>query len=253
MLVSWTQLKSLIGNNLLPYKYIDPGDGNYYLFAVDLPFQYECTIAQDGGDDQIDFETNYKNNAMTTINQMDIDGAMIVRLKAAKKGWTYASTPIEIITAKVGADLYSKLPDGITDRNWTTVSTYDVQGNPVISDPGDGTANATITETIVDFEPPFDYEIIGGELRSSKNITDDVRLWIVAVPDVPAQFGGSKEMAGGINLKYLVPGNVYSVDGRVTKALTYDSKKHTGKIRLIFRHPAGVQEQLSIVFEIYKQ
>ncbi len=252
--LTWTKLKSLIIDGGLPYRFLDNGGGFYRIFAVDNPFQYECLICQDGGPDQLDFEANFKDKSDISIAQIDVDGAEIVRVKAAKKGWTYGAISTEFTTSVVGGNLYCKLSDGKTNRGWGIISTYDIDNNIVTTpDPGDNSINNTIVKTVLDFEPNVDYEIIGGELRTAQTITGDLRLWIIAAPDVPASVGGSKEMAGGINLKYLTPGNVYSVDGRVTKLLSYNATFHTSKIRLILLHPPGLQEQLSIVFEIYRQ
>jgi hypothetical protein len=122
-----------------------------------------------------------------------------------------------------------------------------------ITTAGEGGANlATATKTILDFEPPHDYEIIGGSLRTVTSIDTDMRLWIVAVPDISAAYGGSKEMASNINLRYLTPGNVYDVDGRVSKYLSYNATYHTNKLRFIFTYPAGTTEELSITLEHYK-
>ncbi len=246
--LTWADLKTQLATGI-PYRYLSIS-GNYYIYAVDGNFTFECVVRQNNGDDQIDFETNYKTLAFTTFSQFDTDGAAIVRNKAAKRGWTFCSMPFEFETARLNDTLYSKDSAG-ADRSFITLKAYDGGGSEVTT-PGILDANyATIVKTVIDFEPPYDYEIIGGDLRTLTTITSDMRLWLIAAPDVPAPTG-SKEMGGGINLRYLSPGNVWSVDGRVTKYATYNATFHTSKIRLIFKYPAGTNENLAVTIQLYK-
>jgi len=247
MKLDWIVLKSLITTASLPYKYINL-DGNYHVFAVDAPFNYQATIAQDGGSDQLDFETNFKSTAFVTTSQFDSDGAQIVRNKAAKKGWTYSATPFEFTTSDINS-LYSTSFDGI-NRSWITMKNYDVDGVQIT----DSINNSLAVKTIIDFMPTFDYEVIGGTLRITSSLgNNDLRLWIVAVPDFTKQQGGSKEMAGGLNLKFLSPGNQYQVDGRVSKQLNYNSGIGTNKLRFILEYSIGLSESIAIDVELFKQ
>lgn len=249
MKLDWTSFKNTINTGLLLFRYFELADC-YLLMASDEPFVFECTLPKDGGDDQTDFDINYKAKAVPTVSQLDTDGAFIVRNKAAKKGWTFCSMPIEFETARLSDTLYSKDSAG-TDRSFITMKSYDNSGIEVTTA---GLLNAnysTIVKTVIDFEPPYDYEIIGGDLRTLNTISADLRLWLIAVPDIAAPTG-SKEMGGGINLKYLSPGNIWSVDGRVTKYATYNATYHTNKVRMIFKYPAGTNESLQIVIQLYK-
>lgn len=210
------------------------------------------TYTQNQNDiDKVDFENNFKALGNQALTQSDTDGAQIVRNKAARKGWTYCSLPFEFETSKLSDTLYAKDFQG-NDRTFITMKVYDGDDNEV-TEPGLANINlTTIVKTVIDFEPHYDFEIVGGELRTLTTIADDLRLWLVAVPDIPANMGGSKEMGGGINLRYLAPGNVFAVDGRVTKFAAYNAIYHTNKIRLIFKYPAGLTEALQITVELYK-
>lgn len=247
--IDWTTFKAFAALSL-PYKYIENSD-SYLVYVADSPFTYECTVLKDSSTPQTEFESTYKSVAFSTFSQMDTDGAAVVRNKAAKKGWTYAAIPIEFQTAKLSDSVYSKLADG-TDRAGITLKAYDIS-DVEVTVPGTADANlATIVKTVLDLEFPYDYELIGGSLRTLTSIVDDMRLWIIAVPDIPAGSGGSKEMTGGLNLRYLAPGNEFRVDGRVSKYLSYNATYHTNKLRFIFTYPAGVNESLLITMEIYK-
>lgn len=193
-----------------------------------------------------------KDSVIVDIQEIDVDGAQIVRLKAAKKGWTYCATPIEFQTSRLSDTLYSKLVDG-TSRPGITMKSYNAQDQEVIT-PGLLNANySTIVKTVIDFEPNHDYEIIGGFIRTINDITADIRIWIIAVPDIPSGSGGSKEMVGGLNLNYMKPENTFFVDGRVTKMLPYNESLHTNKLRFVLKYPAGANESIVINLEYYKE
>jgi len=185
-------------------------------------------------------------------NNKDTDGAMIVRPKAAKKGWSFWAVPVEITTSTIGGALFCQTSDG-TNLPWVSCKIYNSE-NIEITVPGVLDANlGTCVKTVIDFEPTFDFEIIGGALRVNSNPLQDVRLWIVAAPDIPAAFGGSKEFASGINLKFLAPDSSFEIDGRVSKFVIYDPLTHQGKIRIILKHPAGLQLNTQIIIHMYRQ
>jgi len=180
------------------------------------------------------------------LNQIDNDKAQIVRVKAAKRGWVYSAISMEFCTGAINTK-FSEDADG-NDRDWISIKYYDGYDQEVT----EVEFESTIVKTVVDFMPPYDYEVIGGSLRTLASIENDLRLWIIAVPDIPISFGGSKEMASGINLKFMSSGNVYDVDGRVSKMLVYDPIYKTNKLRLLFKQPPNTREYLSVVIELYR-
>lgn len=256
MRLDWTPFKGAINAGGLLFRYFELDDC-YLIFAVDEPFTFECTLPKDGGADQIDFDGNYKAKASPSVSQFDTDGAQIVRNKAAKKGWTFCSMPIEIATSRLQSgntdatdDMYAKDYLG-NARTFITHKIYD-NSDVEITAPGLLGANYnTAVKSVIDFEPPYDYEVIGGDIRTLSAINADIRLWLIAVPDIAAPTG-SKEMGGGINLRYLSPGNVWEVDGRVTKFATYNASFHTNKIRLLLKYAAGTHENLQVIIQLYK-
>jgi hypothetical protein len=184
-------------------------------------------------------------------NNKDIDGAMIVRTKAAKKGWSFWAVPIEINTSTIDASVFCKDSAG-NNIPGISAKIYDSEGIQ-ITVPGLANINLSLaTKTVIDFEPPFDYEMIGGALRINSNPAQDVRLWIVGAPDIPAQFGGSKEFASGINLKFLAPDSTFDIDGRVSKYVTYNPVDHRGKLRIILTHPPGLNLNCQIIIHTYR-
>ncbi len=249
--VPWSALKQ-VANLKGTLQYIEDTD-NIYVFLVDGSFYLTCIINKHVDKESVeDFETNYKPTANLNLWQNDTDGAQIVRLKAAKKGWSFWAVPVEITTSTLSGSLYCKDSSEV-DIPGVSCKIYN-SNNQEITTAGVLNANLnTCVKTVIDFEPTFDYEIIGGALRINSNPAQDMRLWIVGAPDIPAQYGGSKEFASGINLKFLGPDSSFEVDGRVTKFLTYDPNTHQGKMRMILRHPAGAQVNMQLVIHLYRQ
>lgn len=249
--LEWSDYKSFVTTRGLSIQWLDDSQF-YYLYAIDGALQIECLLDKNPSDstDLDDFEDNYKTAANTNLAQLDTDGAQIVRNKAAKKGWTFCSLPFEFETARLSDTLFSQDSAG-NARSFITLKAYDVSNNEVTTPGLAGVNYASIVKTVIDFEPPYDYEIIGGDIRTLTSIASDMRLWLIAAPDIAAPTG-SKEMGGGINLKYLAPGNVWSVDGRVTKFASYNATYHTNKIRLILKYPAGTNENLQVIVQLYK-
>jgi hypothetical protein len=253
--LDWTTFKSKIDSKGLFPQWISL-PLQYDIRAIDGSFEFQCLLDKNPSDttDLTDFETNYRDStsANLRLSQKDTDGAVIVRNKAAKSGWTYAAIPLEFETARLSSSIVALLSDNSTTRPGMTLKAYNAAGTEVTT-AGLLDANlATITKTIVDIELPYDYELIGGSLRTLTSIDTDMRLWIIAVPDIPAGSGGSKEMCGGLNLRYLAPGNEFRVDGRVSKYMTYNATYHTNKLRFILYYPAGTNESLSVSLEIYR-
>lgn len=250
--LNWTNFKAQLTTGGLPYRYFSI-DSTYFIYAVDGQFEYETSIPQTdpASTDQTDFETNFKNTAYTTFSQFDTDGVNIVRIKAAKRGWSFWALPIEITTSTISGSLHAKDAGG-TDIPGLVCKIYDAS-NVEITTPGLLDANLlTCVKTVLDFEPAFDYEMIGGALRINSNPSADIRLWIVGAPDIPAIYGGSKEFASGVNLKFMAPDSLFEIDGRVTKYVTYNASDHRGKLRVILKHPAGTQINLQAIIHSYR-
>jgi hypothetical protein len=248
--LNWTNFKSQVTAGTLPYRYLDIDD-IYYIYAIDGSFEYETSIIKDGNDDQTDFEATLKPVAFTTFTQFDVDGANVVRIKAAKKGWSFWAVPIEITTSTLNGSVYCKDASG-TDVPGITCKIYDINNTEIVTDNILGLGINDCVKTVLDFEPTFDYELIGGALRINSNPSQDIRLWIVGAPDIPAIYGGSKEFASGINLKFLAPDSSFEIDGRVTKYVTYSNVTHSGKIRIILKHPEGLQVNMQLVIHTYR-
>jgi hypothetical protein len=203
-----------------------------------------CLVPKDDGADCVDFETNFKS--LGNKSSSDIDGVMLVRPKAARKGATFQLNSPEFTTSTVGS-LAHKAVNG-SDLNQCTLKFYDAN-NVELTTQQD--CDTLCVKTVLDFEPPFDYELIGGNARVAATINENVRLWVTAVPDIPYAYGGSRMMAQNVNLRFNAPGIGIDLDGKVSKALVYSNTLHTNKLRVTITHPAGSKHLLSIWFYIF--
>lgn len=249
MMVEWPILKSFVDTKFLSIQWMDDGN-TYFLKAIDGTFSMECRLSKSNQNSYLsEFEATYK--ALGNQSFSDIDGIPFMRLKASKKGWSFWAVPIEITTSTISGTIYAKDASG-TDIPGISCKIYNGDDQEITT-PGVLNANLnTCVKTVLDFEPAFDYEMIGGALRINSNPSSDVRLWIIGAPDIPAGSGGSKEFASGVNLKFLAPDSSFEIDGRVTKYVSYNAVTHQGKLRVILKHPAGTQVNMQIIIHTYK-
>ena len=246
--VSWTELKNFIDNRSLSCQYLDIG-GKYYITAIDGLYALSCEMLKDGGSDQTDFDTNYKSEGNKSFT--DADGATVIRPKAAKKGWTYHMCGIEFETSVLNS-IYHKDVNG-NDLNETTYKLYDSNDNEITVQ---ATADTDCVKTVIEFEPTYDYEIIGGTIKyidSTNPLNTDFRVWVIAVPDLTPAQGGSKVMVESVNLQYVDPANGVEADGRASKLMAYDATYHTNKLQITVKHPAGGKEKFMLALELFRQ
>jgi hypothetical protein len=179
---------------------------------------------------------------------MDAEGAVFSRTKAAPAGWHFQLRCVEITTSSVSG-CFTENVDGSTSGNFITATFKDIAGNTLTTQES---VDTDCVLTIVDFEPSWDYEMIGGQLFQSAAPSSRVVLHVVAVPDVPAAYGGSVEFGKSINLQHIGQAGGINMDGRASKRLTYSATYHTNKLRMTFRHTAGMQHSCLLVFELFK-
>jgi hypothetical protein len=134
-----------------------------------------------------------------------------------------------------------------TDRNFTVLKFYDVNGNEITDQP---TLDTDCVETVIDWMPTYDYALVGGSGDTYDNLSSDVRLYVVAVPDIPAPTG-SKVMINGANFRYMSNKEII-VDGKAAKHMSYDAVYATNKLRFIIKHGAGEKFNFALTCSFYK-
>lgn len=250
MELQWSGFKAIVIARSLSIQWIQ-NTSDYQLMIIDGQMVYTCQLDRNPTDttDLTEFETTYKPLGNASFS--DIDGIPFMRLKASKKGWSFWAVPIEITTSTLLGSVFCKSVAGV-DVPGITCKIYKADDSEITTA---GLLNANLalcTKTVLDFEPAFDYEMIGGSVRINSNPGQDLRLWIIGAPDIPAIYGGSKEFASGVNLKFLAPDNSFEIDGRVTKYVTYNATTHQGKLRVVLKHPAGLNVNMQLVIHTYR-
>ena len=233
-------------------EYTIPVDNGLVLKCANLEVLLAAIASGDAsiGDGEVFFtslndQLNYLKGVDTTPK--DTDGSTINRMKAAKTGWTYHLTAPEFITSTIGS-LYHKSIAG-TDLSEVTVKYYNASDVELTTQ---GSCDTDCVKTVFTFEPTWDYEIIGGTIKTEGQVTEDVRVWVIAVPDIPAAYGGSKVMVQCLNMKFIDPNNGIETDGRASKYMTYSATYHTNKIQATIKHPAGCKISMTIAFDLYR-
>ena len=248
MNVDWSTFKAFVTARSVSIQYVLVAD-TYWLKAFDGPFELSTTIFKHTtppvGGEQEEFETNFIPISNTSYT--DGEGSLLNKLKMAPKGWTYQLRNIGLKTSTINS-LANDDHEG-NDLGGVTLKFYDnVDAEITVQ----GTADTDCVKTVLDIEPAYTYEVIGGWLSVHENITDDIRLYVVGAPDVPEYLGGSKLMIANLNARYIDPSERILLDGRTTKRMTYDAVYHTSKLRLILLHAAGIAKDFQISLEIFK-
>lgn len=180
-------------------------------------------------------------------SQVDEDGTQIITPKYAPKGWTYMARAIEIQTSQLDS-VYSKQYDG---TNWGDV-TLKCYNSSDVEITVQSTADTDCVKTVVDWEPIYNYSIVGASATVDASFTGDLRVWALAVPDIPYSLGGSKRMISGVNMRFHGAKETFEFDGRTSKRMLYDATYHTNKIRIFYKHNAGEKINVMVIWNHYR-
>lgn len=242
--IHWSDFKTFVDDRKVPIHESSLGS-DYLLEAFDGPVYRECKVSA-GSADHTDYTTNYQ--AAANISMTDSNGIMLSRVKVTESGWAYQAHTVEFETG-VLSSLYNK-DHTEADLGLATLKCYNSSGTEMTTQ-----LNATLgaVETVIDWEPDFDYEIIGGTFYQANVPATDVRMWVIAAPDIPAAYGGSVHfLEGGINLKMIGSSQSINTDGRTSKKLIYVEGTGSTKLRLVVRHGIGVTAPILIRFDIFR-
>jgi len=246
---SWQEIKSFLdsrGKSLLQFT---ETQDYYYIQCIDGSFFLEFDLWKDTSDSDTlnDFEQNYKPYGNKNLYPRDSDNSPLNRTKITRSGWHYQIHNIELETSRLEIS-HSKDENG-NDLNFCSMKCFDSTGSEITQESNLGNC----VKTILSWEPTHDYEILGAFLYQGSKPNSDVRIWTIGVPDISYPNGGSRIFVqGGLNLKFLPIQNPFKVDGRVPKYMAYDKDQHTNKFDLIVTHPAGINHQMMLAFEIFK-
>ena len=113
--------------------------------------------------------------AIGYIPPKDNSGRPINRNAATESGWAYVADFLQFETSQLNS-LRHTLVDG-TDSTYCSIKFYDASDVELTTQPA---IDASCVKTVVDFAPPYDYELIGGSFRqyTSPLDTDNCFLWV---------------------------------------------------------------------------
>jgi hypothetical protein len=177
---------------------------------------------------------------------LDDEGRITIRNTTARNG-TFHLRCFTFYTSDP-TKLFNRKPDGSSYGD-VNVKCYDAGGAEITSAP-----YSNAVRTVVDFEPTYTYEIIGGNLYLPADLksgtTDQWFGSAIGVPDVPANMGGSIDYVCGINIE--AADSPVDIDARATSRMVQDNNYHSNKIRLVLHHPTGVSKRFQMALEIYE-
>ena len=177
------------------------------------------------------------------IPERDADGAILQRVKQASQGFTYQARAMEIETS-VLSSLVNIHEDG---SSWGdgTLKFYDSSDVELTTQ-----ANIDLycVKTVLQWNPTYSYDLIGGFLEQISTPLVDIRLWAIGAPGI-----ADKVMINGVNLRYLTSGDRLLIDGRTSKYMQYiGAAPNANAMQMVFKHPTAYKMKIMVVWEHFK-
>ena len=243
--IDWASMKSFISSRSANYHEISYGL-DYFIEAYDGPIKRICKLV-DGSSNHTDYVDNYQSGAGNKERKRDFDGDDFVRIKNSSDGYTFQARFMQFETSKLGS-IINKKHDG---SNWAdaTIKFYD---NADVELTTQASIDTSCVKTVLDWEPTYDYDLIGGSIQLLSVPLTDVFMWCIGVPDLTEAQGGSKVMINNMNMIYLDLKETFKIDGRTSKHMVYNATYHTNKMRKVITHDAGTKCKMELCWEHYK-
>lgn len=227
---------------------IDPSDYALYARSSDTITALSSgdLVYNDGAQDILDVASaTLALQGNVQIFPTDVDGRPEMRTAVAEPGAHYEPQCIQIKTSEIGSSGYVYEDEDGNDLGFVTCKIYNAS-DVEITDPLN---RLTAVKTVIDWEPTYNYSIIGAVALIPDTPAADIRMWVKGLPDVmPTSF-----LSGGINLKHVGALNGLNTDGRTSKYLKYaDPVPGTNKMRIILKYPILTEWSMSMIWEIYK-
>lgn len=242
IMITWDQFKNIFDTSKCYFTSINLGN-YYYILCKDTMLYCHVAITDPANEEQTEYENNYYQFANKNI--YDNSGRSLARIAIAESGNGISCHAFEVETSKLGS-FFSKIDDNSTDCEGFTFKLYKDDSSEITQESDE--QYCVLTEVI--FEPTYDYEAIGGTIHHMAKPTSAVRVYLTAIPDVPAY---TKYMCkGGLDMRYMEASEHFVLDGRAPKLLQYDENYHTNKLRFRFYTEPGYNHKLCIRIEYYK-
>ena len=247
MEMNWTQFKNYI--NETGYDILMVETDFFYSLKTSPGPEFTCEISKRvASTDRTDFENNYKDTCNPTRHLFDTDGRPLSKKLITQEGWWLSCLIFSFQTGKYDS-LHAKESDNSTNISGFTHKIYDSNNDEITSSENETNA----VKTIIEYMPPFDFDFIGAEVYQPAMPTNDIFGYMVAVPDISEESGGSKAMCkGGFNFRCLGP-NGFTLDGRATTRMNYNATYKTNKLQFLIYYPTYEVHDLMIRLEHYRE
>lgn len=247
LVVTWTQMKSFYDSvsSAAFINYIDLST-HYYVWLSYRDQKVYVPALEKGTSECIQFEASYKSKC-------NIAEWPRVRITTCKINKKLHDRYISFQTA------HGEHEGHMDNTDWEDKDYGDAVYKMIAID-GSGvrsvtTVEAECKETWIEVEPLFDYEVCGGAIDVPSTLTGDENAWevhVVAVPDVPAIYGGTIHFIANPRVKFK-KGTGLSIDAQMNPSeLKYSATNHTNKLRIIIKHPLAAVGEFQINLKLFK-
>jgi hypothetical protein len=178
------------------------------------------------------------------------DGRITVRESTANRTTSFKLRAISFYTSELVEGFHNVSP--ITDQDYgdVTMRLFKADGSEITTEEDEILA----VKTILDFEPHYNYEIIGGFLDIPSDLkdgtTDQWFISAVGVPDYTPEYFGQIDFISEVNIEAVTAARVTS-DGRAVSYLPYNhgGMPHTNLLRFTIKHPVGARKRFQLYIE----
>ena len=199
-----------------------------------------------------------------TESPEDSEGKPYINVSMTKLDWYYSPHALDFYSAKYGS-LYNRnhggngIDDG-TDLGDAYLEFYDASGSLMNKGAEESPEefqvrlSTSCVKTVMNWEKTESFDVVGAYLYIASNPAERAYLWVVAAPDIPYEYGGSKPFMGrGMNLQMMAAKVNHYFDAKSTKTINYDTVYHSGKIAAVIKHAAGEQIGIQLIFILYEE
>jgi len=202
---------------------------------------------------------------VTLSGPADEQGKPYFSQSMTNTAWYYSPHSLDFYTAK-HKSLYNRnhhgngIDDG-TDAGDACLKFYDGEGNEIVHGGYEETdeqyqarLTADCVKTVMSWEKQESFDVVGAQLYIANAPTERAYLWVVAAPDIPYEYGGSKPFMGrGMNLQMMREKSAHNFDAKTSKTVHYDPIYHSGKVDCIVKHAAGEQIGIQLIYVLYEE
>jgi hypothetical protein len=257
----WADFKVFVASKGLLHQFVEDenavtpfaidGDVAYKTILIKAPESDSYPFGPDydrvaNDADLADFEASFRATGNRTLEPRASDGRLTVRQSTANRMLNFKLRAISFVTAST-TGLHNVSPITDADYGDVAVKLYDAAGALT-------TNESLAVKTVVDFEPTYDYEVIGGFIDLPSSLKDGTtNQWFISavgVPDYPPVFFGQVDFVNEVNLEAVTNQRVIS-DGRAVSFMPYNygGAPHTNLMRFTVKHPAGAQLRFQAYLE----